>query len=127
MTNPAPLVSGVDFVHLATKDFEAAVQFYGTVLGLPCTSRYGAHPGGEFETGNLTLQVMESEAFGLEFHRAPNPIALHVDDVEAARTELEAQGVTFFADTMDSGVCHMAHFADPDGNALMLHSRYAPA
>ena len=51
MTNPEPLVSGVDFVHLATKDFEAAVQFYGTVLGLPCTSRYGEHPGGEFETG----------------------------------------------------------------------------
>jgi hypothetical protein len=27
---------------------------------------------------------------------------------------------------MDSGVCHMAHFRDPDGNALMLHHRYAP-
>ena len=91
MTNPVTLVSGVDFVHLATKDFEAAVHFYGTVLGLPCTSRYGKHPGGEFETGNLTLQVMESESFGLEFHRAPNPIALHVDDVEAARA---AAGVT---------------------------------
>ena len=72
MTNPAPLVSGVDFVHLATKDFEAAVQFYGTVLGLPCTSRYGEHPGGEFETGNLTLQVMESESFGLDF-TGPEP------------------------------------------------------
>jgi len=23
-------------------------------------------------------------------------------------------------------VCHMAHFADPDGNRLMLHHRYAP-
>jgi len=126
MTNPEPLVSGVDFVHLATKDFEAAVQFYGTVLGLPCTSRYGEHPGGEFETGNLTLQVMESESFGLEFHRAPNPIALHVDDVEAARVELESHGVVFKADTLDSGVCHMAFFEDPDGNALMLHHRYAP-
>jgi catechol 2,3-dioxygenase-like lactoylglutathione lyase family enzyme len=126
MTNQAPLVSGVDFVHLATKDFEAAVHFYGTVLGLPCTSRYGEHPGAEFETGNLTLQVMESEAFGLEFHRAPNPIALHVDDFEAARAQLESRGVEFKADTIDSGVCHMAFFEDPDGNALMLHHRYAP-
>ena len=98
MTDSEPLVSGVDFVHLSTKDFEAAVHFYGTVLGLPCTSRYGKHPGGEFETGNLTLQVMESEAFGLEFERAPNPIALHVDDVEAVRGELESHGVTFSAD-----------------------------
>jgi hypothetical protein len=30
------------------------------------------------------------------------------------------------ADTMDSGVCHMAHVEDPDGNALMFHHRYAP-
>jgi predicted enzyme related to lactoylglutathione lyase len=126
MTDAKALVSGVDFVHLSTKDFEAAVHFYETVLGLPCTSRYGKHPGGEFETGNLTLQVMESEAFGLEFQRAPNPIALHVDDVEAARAELESRGVSFSADTIDSGVCHMAFFEDPDGNALMLHHRYAP-
>ena len=69
---------------------------------------------------------MESEAFGLEFHRAPNPIALHVDHVEAARAELESHGVAFSADTIDSGVCEMAFFEDPDGNALMLHHRYAP-
>lgn len=119
-------ITGVDFLYVPTRDFAAATEFYGTVLGLPCSVRYGEHPGGEFETGNLTLQVLEAEAFGLEFHSSPNPIALHVEDVEAARAELEARGVTFHADTLDSGVCHMAYFADPDGNALMLHHRYAP-
>jgi hypothetical protein len=34
--------------------------------------------------------------------------------------------VQFFADTIDSGVCHMAMFGDPDGNSFMLHHRYAP-
>ncbi len=63
---------------------------------------------------------------GLEHNRNPNPLALHVDDVAAAREALEARGVTFGADTLDTGVCHMAFFADPDGNALMLHHRYAP-
>jgi catechol 2,3-dioxygenase-like lactoylglutathione lyase family enzyme len=29
-------------------------------------------------------------------------------------------------DTFDSGVCHGAPFADPDGNRLQLHRRYAP-
>ncbi len=119
-------VEGVDFVHIPVKDFEAAAEFYGSVLGLPQTARYGKHPGCEFETGNLTLQVMQSEAFGLGFERSPNPIALRVDDVEAARAELEAQGVSFSGETIDSGVCHMAIFHDPDGNALMLHHRYAP-
>ena len=69
---------------------------------------------------------MQSDAFGIEFEPHTHPIALHVDDVHAARAELERQGVEFAHDTIDSGVCHMAHFHDPDGNALMLHHRYAP-
>jgi predicted enzyme related to lactoylglutathione lyase len=55
-----------------------------------------------------------------------NPLALHVDDVAEARSRLEAAGVAFHGDVVDTGVCHMAFFADPDGNALMLHHRYAP-
>jgi predicted enzyme related to lactoylglutathione lyase len=125
MATKAPLVRGVDFVYLPSRDFDAAEAFYGGVLGLPMRS-YGEQPGGEFETGNLTLQVLQADAFGLEFHPAPNPIALRVDDVEAARSALEAQGIAFKGDTMDSGVCHMAFFEDPDGNVLVLHHRYAP-
>jgi hypothetical protein len=53
-------------------------------------------------------------------------LALHVDDVAAARAELEAKGVEFEGDVFDTGVCHMALFSDPDGNAPMLHHRYAP-
>ena len=83
-------------------------------------------PAGEFETGTLTIAVMQSDAFGLEFKPHTHPIALHVEDVAAARADLEARGIVFHADTMDSGVCHMAHFSDPDGNALMFHHRYAP-
>lgn len=126
MTKPTAVVTGVDFLYLPTRNFAAAAEFYETVLGLPLSVKYGEHPGGEFETGNLTLQVLQADAFGLEFHSAKNPIALHVEDVEAARAELESLGVSFNGDTLDSGVCHMAFFEDPDGNALMLHHRYAP-
>jgi predicted enzyme related to lactoylglutathione lyase len=83
-------------------------------------------PGVEFETGNLTLAVLEAEKFGLTFSNNKAPLAFQVDDVESAREQLEAQGVKFMADTMDSGVCHMAFFEDPDGNTLCLHNRYAP-
>jgi len=69
---------------------------------------------------------MEPEAFGGEFQRSGSAIALHVDDVAARRRQLEAEGVTFFGDTIDSGVCFQAFFADPDGNPLILHHRYAP-
>jgi predicted enzyme related to lactoylglutathione lyase len=119
-------VTGTDFVTVIVKDYAAAKEFYGGLLGLENSVDYGKIPGGEFETGNLTLQVMDAEAIGRVFEPSTHPIALHVEDVEATRAELEAQGVSFVADTIDSGVCHMAIFSDPDGNVLMLHHRYAP-
>ena len=120
-------VTGVDFICIPTKDFEKAEPFYGDVLGLERSKRWGNMPAGEFENGTVTIAVMQSDAFGVTFAPHSHPIALHVDDVAAARTELEAAGVSFAAETMDSGVCHRAFFRDPDGNALMLHHRYAPA
>jgi catechol 2,3-dioxygenase-like lactoylglutathione lyase family enzyme len=126
MTTTSSLVTGTDFICVATKDYDAAVEFYGTVLGLPFSKQWGDSPAGEFETGNLTIAVMESKAFGLEFQANNHPIELHVDDFEAARSELESRGVAFEGDTLDSGVCYQAFFKDPDGNALAIHHRYAP-
>ena len=119
-------VTGVDFICIPTEDFDRAREFYGETLGLPFGKQWGNMPAAEYETGTLTIAVMQSDAFGIKFQQHGHPVALHVDDVEAARTELESKGVTFAAETMDSGVCHMAHFRDPDGNVLMLHHRYAP-
>jgi len=126
MISSQTLVKGVDFVCVPTADFDAAVAFYGDVLGLPCIDRYGQMPGAEFQAGNLTLAVMETKAFGQEFRPNAMPIALQVDDVAAAREQLEAAGVEFVTDVFDSGVCHQAIFKDPDGNPLGLHHRYAP-
>ncbi len=124
------LVTGVDFVSVPTRDLAASMDFYGNVLGLERSSvwqRPGEEPvGAEFETGSLTLALLASASLGLEVHVNNHPIALRVDDVEAARSELESRGITFKADTLDSGVCHQAFFEDPDGNALALHHRYAP-
>jgi catechol 2,3-dioxygenase-like lactoylglutathione lyase family enzyme len=119
-------VTGVDFICVPTRDFEQSEQFYGEVLGLERSKQWGKMPAREFETGSLTIAVMQSDAFGIEFGRHSHPIALHVDDVAEARAELEGKGVEFHGDIVDSGVCHMAYFNDPDGNALMFHNRYAP-
>ncbi len=126
MSTQTSLVTGVDFIHVPTQNFDAAFDFYETVLGLECTARYGRTPGAEFETGNLTLQLMDQATIGRDFEPNKQPVAFRVDDVAAARAELESRGVTFMGDGIDSGVCHMAFFTDPDGNSLMLHHRYAP-
>ena len=119
-------ITGVDFIALPTQDFAAAQEFYENVLGLERSKQWGDMPAVEFETGSLTIALMQSDAFGIDFERHSHPVAFQVDDVEAARSELESKGVEFAADTIDSGVCHMAHFPDPDGNVLMFHHRYAP-
>jgi catechol 2,3-dioxygenase-like lactoylglutathione lyase family enzyme len=126
MTTQTPLITGTDFVAVATQDINAAEEFYSGVLGLPLSKRWGKMPAAEFETGTLTLAVMQSDAFGMEFRASNQPIALRVDDVAAAREVLESRGVEFKTGIIDSGVCHQTFFEDPDGNTLGLHHRYAP-
>src|SRR4051812_6197153 len=91
-------VTGVDFATVFVKDYEAAKKFYGGPLGLESSVDYGKTAGGEFETGNPPLQVMDGEAIGRPFEPSGHPIALHVEDVEAARAELESKGVEFLAE-----------------------------
>ena len=116
-------VTGVDFVAVPSTDWKRARAFYVDTLGL----RPDEHGRSEFWIADTCFGIYEPTSFGLEF--APQTtahIAMHVDDVATARAELESKGVEFLGETLDTGVCHMAFFHDPDGNALMLHHRYAP-
>ncbi len=113
----------VDFVAIPSQDSERARTFYLDTLGL----RPDAHGRFEFWAGETCFGIWEPTRLGMPFAPQKNGhIALGVPDVAAARAELEGKGVTFFGDTLDTGVCHMAFFTDPDGNDLMLHHRYAP-
>jgi predicted enzyme related to lactoylglutathione lyase len=126
MSTTTEIVTGVDFVPVPTRDLEASARFYGETLGLRRSVYYPERGFAEFETPNLTLSLIQPDMMGLEYHSNHNAIALHVDDVPAARATLEGRGVTFQGEVLDTSVCHMAFFSDPDGNALMLHHRYAP-
>jgi predicted enzyme related to lactoylglutathione lyase len=121
------IVTGVDFVSIPTQDLARSVAFYGETLGLVRSAYVPERNFAEFETGTVTLSVIDAERMGIgDFQPNRYPVALRVDDVAAARATLEERGVTFGGDTFDTGVCHMGFFQDPDGNALMLHHRYAP-
>ena len=116
-------VEKVDFVAIPSRDADRSRQFYGETLGLR------ADPNMRYElwAGDTCFGIWEPERFGREFAPSKNGhAALRVPDVAEARAELEAKGVVFHGETIDTGVCHMALFEDPDGNDLMLHRRYAP-
>jgi predicted enzyme related to lactoylglutathione lyase len=117
------VIEKVDFVGVPSRDADRSRGFYVETLGL----RPDEHARYEFWAGGTCFGIWEPEKMGMEFAPQRNaPPALHVEDVEAARRELEAKGVEFHGETLDTGVCHMAMFSDPDGNDLMLHRRYAP-
>jgi catechol 2,3-dioxygenase-like lactoylglutathione lyase family enzyme len=117
-------VEQVDFVSVLTQDIPRAKQFYGETLGLPIETE--GENDLEFTLGQVTLDVFNPASIGQPFAPSPAGIAIRVPDVAAARATLEAKGVEFDGEIVDSGVCHFAFFKDPDGNALMLHRRYAP-
>jgi catechol 2,3-dioxygenase-like lactoylglutathione lyase family enzyme len=115
----------VDFLSVHSTDIERSKRFYVETLGLPLDTDRGER-GFEVWAGQLCLSVWNPTAGGMDMGASPAHVALHVADVAEARRELEAKGVQFEGDIFDSTVCHMAFFRDPDGNAFMLHNRYAP-
>jgi len=120
------IVERTDFVTVPVTDVERSTRFYGETLGLPRVNE-GSEQWPEFQLGeNVSLYLMDPTNIGRSF-QGPHTahIALRVPEVAETRRELESRGVEFEGDVLDTGVCHMAFFRDPDGNALMLHRRYA--
>jgi catechol 2,3-dioxygenase-like lactoylglutathione lyase family enzyme len=115
-------VEHVDFVSFLTRDLSAAKRFYTEVLGLEVETE--GESDMELRCGQVTLDIFDPSSIGQPFAPSPAGLALRVSDVEVARAELEAQGVQFDGDTIETGVCKQAWFKDPDGNSLMLHRRY---
>jgi catechol 2,3-dioxygenase-like lactoylglutathione lyase family enzyme len=115
-------VEHVDFVSFLTENLPRAKRFYTEVLGLEVETEGDSDM--ELRCGQVTLDIFDPSSIGQPFAPSPAGLALRVPDVDVARTELEAQGVQFDGDTIETNVCKQAWFKDPDGNALMLHRRY---
>lgn len=116
------LVERTDFVSVFTQDIARAREFYAGTLGLEIESE--GESDLELRCGQVTLDVFDPASIGRQFAASPAGLALRVHDVDAVRTELEAKGVEFDGETIQTGVCRMAFFTDPDGNALLLHRRF---
>jgi len=115
-------VERTDFVSVFTQDIPRAKAFYAGTLGLEIETE--GESDLEFRCGQVTLDVFDPSSIGQQFAPSPAGLALRVEDVNAARAELEAKGVEFYGETIETGVCRMAFFKDPDGNALLLHRRF---
>ena len=119
-------IERIDYVRVPVTDIEIAKHFYGEILGLRQDPNSPADDWVEYEAGNVTLAVMTPHTHDYEFTPLPpGTLAFRVADVAAAKSRLEGLGVQV-NEMWDSGVCRGAGFSDPDGNAILLHRRYAP-
>jgi predicted enzyme related to lactoylglutathione lyase len=123
---PATEIERTDFVGVNVTDRGRAAEFYGGLLGLE-RNPLSSEEWPEFETGNVVLVLSTPEQKGEPEFKPYAAVALRVPDVGASLERVRAGGVeSEFPAPYDSGVCHMGFVKDPDGNALILHHRYAP-
>lgn len=98
MNAATSIVTGVDFVSIPTRDVAATARFHENVLGVERSSAW-QRPGEEpmwhrVRDRHGHIELIASETLGILFRPHKVPLAVHVDDVAAARAELESRGVS---------------------------------
>ena len=142
-------MKGLHHVGITVKDLDASIGFYHDVLGLQFSnepspwfegeelSRGVGVPGAALRqvsllVGDTTIELLEYKAPPSETERplisnslGASHVAFLVEDIGAAKAELEAKGVSFYSDVnvVDDGVLagwRWVYFEDPDGYPLEL-------
>jgi predicted enzyme related to lactoylglutathione lyase len=115
------MIKEVAFVAIAVSDAERARKFYQETLELKPGS---THMGGawvEYDLGATTIGVGCHPAW--QPSRDGTTVAFEVDDIDKTIATLKERGVEFDMDKMETPICWMAQFRDPDGNKLVVHKR----
>lgn len=116
---------GVDFFCYTVSDISKSAEFYENTLGLTLAGWMGTG-WVEFAVGDTpTVLALRSGREGevASGEAGGGAIAIAVDDVARAVTELRAQGADVVLEPGEQATCYAAGIADPDGNLILLHSR----
>src|ERR1044071_9619094 len=115
------ITNEVAFVAIAVSDKEGARKFYQETLELNPTHTAMEGAWVEYDLGPTTIGVGCHPAW--KPSRDGTTIAFEVEDIDAAIDKLKGRGVTFDMEKLETPVCWMAQFRDPDGNKLVVHKR----
>jgi catechol 2,3-dioxygenase-like lactoylglutathione lyase family enzyme len=113
----------VDDVFFNIDDMDKSVAFYRDTLGIPV--KYESDDLVELDAGNVTIALRR---FGSGPEGRPElgvgegaTIVFEVDDIEAAKTELEGKGVKLLGGVFNYGAVKLAAFEDVNGNVLQIY------
>ena len=117
------MIKEVAFVAIAVSDAERARKFYQETLELKPARTQMEGAWVEYDFGPTTVGVVCHPDW--KPSREGTMVAFEVDDIDATIAKLKERGVTFDLDKLETPVCWMAQFRDPDGNKLVVHKRKA--
>ncbi|RIK35417.1 MAG: hypothetical protein DCC57_23375 [Chloroflexi bacterium] len=115
-------LKGTHHVALRTPNFEAMEQFYSQTLGFPIVRRWDDKRIIFIDIGSTTIELIGREQATADTQPTGgwDHVALLVDNVDEAYTELVEKGVRIRSAPVDAGEVRIAFFFDPDGNVLEL-------
>jgi len=106
-------VLGYTWAGVRTADLKAAERFFADVLGF--SRIHGGQGLVQFEVpSGQRFEVFGSENRYYQLHACP-VLAFQVEDVRAARKELESRGVEFVTDIVGDESEAWTYFRGPDG------------
>ena len=120
-------VRNIRWIGVPTENYDAMRELLERVMGLrvnfdePTTVELETTEGDEIQLMALGDPYFD---FFLDHARGPVPL-FEVDDVHAARAELEAAGIAIIGDLGRDSRWEWIHFRAPDGNLYELASRLA--
>ena len=110
-------VGVLDHIYYWTADMDAAVDFYGDVVGLVLVRREGS-AWAEFDAGPIRFALHGGTA---DVVPTGGTAVFEVDDLVSARLRLGERGVVFDQEDGEvPGLARFASFRDPDGNVLQI-------
>lgn len=116
-------ISGMDLSGYMVKDAKRAIAFYRDVLGLEPVRVYPDDRGAEYEFGDGTTFGLWGGGGMMPFQPS-NGVLFAVDDLDKARSSLQARGIPIVMD-IDLLNCKMVGVQDTEGNLVVLHKRKA--
>jgi catechol 2,3-dioxygenase-like lactoylglutathione lyase family enzyme len=109
--------AGVHHVAICVADAEKGLLFYRDLLGMTQLPRPDIGPGYWLDAGGQQVHLMESEVPPA----GANHFAIRVDDIDAAVSDLQEQGVEVHRMPFTPGVGQQALLHDPFGNMVELN------
>jgi catechol 2,3-dioxygenase-like lactoylglutathione lyase family enzyme len=117
-------VLGYSWAGVRTADLKSTARFFADVLGLPLIHEGKAMVQFEMPSGQL-FEVFGPESPYYRLHPCP-VLAFQVEDVRAAKKELESHGVEFVTAVDGDASEAWAYFRGPDGYLYELWQTERP-